>query len=612
VLDEAEVTVGMDKERAPLKAFHVYDEVPIAELPPGTKVIGTRWVLVRKSYGVKARLVAQEVAAGAGPEDVFAGCPTLIGQRLLLQRATERGWAVKTGDISTAFLHAPVDHEAWVRPPRTEPRHDKVVWRLRKALYGLRTSPRMFQQHLAERLARHGVVRLLGDCQLYLHTSTGALLSIHTDDLLICAPDLKLIQSFVEAEFTVKWGDEIGMDSWVRYLGREFRRVSNGFLVRTPEKYVQKLLLDAGMEQSRAVSTPAVPLSAAEAAEEPKLLTDTAQVASYRRAVGRLMWMLYERPDLCYATKELSRDNSKPSVAAWGRLKRVLRYLQSTAGHVLALTFDPAAPSDQVQVVTDASWASQPQCRSTSGGAVWFRGFLLGHWSRTQPCVALSSCESEWYAMIIGAQEGKLAQSVLSEVGPAPNLTLFTDSASAAAVSVKRGLGRLKHMNIRQLWLQDAVRNKELEVKHMSGDDNVSDMFTKALGAPRLCALCAAVGMQQDVPPAVSVPTVAPVWQAHAVEADDEQMLCPLLPSEATMELLPGIFLAGNQAIQVGQQLRRCERKFHKEFDQLECCRHCDGRVEGTRAAAVPAGCVVARREPDVPNIDGCGDPFQP
>ena len=58
------------------------------------------------------------------------------------------------------------------------------------------------------------------------------------------------------------------------------------------------------------------------------------------------------------------------------------------------------------------------------------------------------------------------------------------------------------------------MRNKELEVKHISGDDNVSDMFTKALGAPRLRALCAAVGMQQDVPPAVSVPTVAPNYLA--------------------------------------------------------------------------------------------------
>eukprot|EP00972_Heterocapsa_arctica_P047246 6970457-Heterocapsa_arctica.AAC.1 len=61
--------------------------------------------------------------------DAFSPTPTPIGQRLLLALAADRDWSVKLADISTAFLHAPMDadEEVYVMPP---PRYRKpnVVW----------------------------------------------------------------------------------------------------------------------------------------------------------------------------------------------------------------------------------------------------------------------------------------------------------------------------------------------------------------------------------------------------------------------------------------------------------------------------------------------------
>eukprot|EP00972_Heterocapsa_arctica_P100629 14837316-Heterocapsa_arctica.AAC.1 len=73
------------------------------------------------------------------------------------------------GDVSTAFLHAPLPAGAkvYVIPPACD-RQPGKVWRM-KALYGLRQSPRLFQEHLAGILASEGYVRLRADPQLYHH-----------------------------------------------------------------------------------------------------------------------------------------------------------------------------------------------------------------------------------------------------------------------------------------------------------------------------------------------------------------------------------------------------------------------------------------------------------
>eukprot|EP00972_Heterocapsa_arctica_P079734 11748312-Heterocapsa_arctica.AAC.1 len=70
-------------------------------------------------------------------------------------------------------------------------------------------------------------------------------------------------------------------------------------------------------------------------------------------------------------------------------MKKALRYICGTTDIALHLDIDTQA-DDDVHVVVDASWASGEGRKSTSGGSVWWRGFLLGHWCRTQPTIALS------------------------------------------------------------------------------------------------------------------------------------------------------------------------------------------------------------------------------
>ena len=150
------------------------------------KIIKCGWVLSDRGARVKARIVAQELNLGQWV-DAFAATPASIGQRLVAYTAAKAGWEVLIGDVKTAFLHATLPEHVYVLPPPNL-RQEGRVWRLGKALYGLRRSPQLWQEHLAACLNRAGFQRCKADPTLYVHREHGWALTAHVDDLFISAP----------------------------------------------------------------------------------------------------------------------------------------------------------------------------------------------------------------------------------------------------------------------------------------------------------------------------------------------------------------------------------------------------------------------------------------
>ena len=107
---------------------------------------------------------------------------------------------------------------------------------------------------------------------------------------------------------------------------------------------------------------------------------------------------------------------------------------------------------------------------------------LVSSWSRTQKSIALSSCEAELVAATIGAAEGILIREVLKFVlNQEVHLDVRMDSSSARQWLQRSGIGRLKHLAARSLWLQNAVKEKELFLKAIPTQFNLSDLNTKRL-----------------------------------------------------------------------------------------------------------------------------------
>jgi len=103
----------------------------------------------------------------------------------------------------------------------------------------------------------------------------------------------------------------------------------------------------------------------------------------------------------------------------------------------------------------------------------------IKHWSSTQPSVALSSREAEFYGVVRGAGQGLGYQSLLKDLGMAVPLRMWTDSSAAIGICSRQGLGKLRHLDTHTLWVQQAVRSKRLELKKVLGDENPADLMTK-------------------------------------------------------------------------------------------------------------------------------------
>lgn len=97
----------------------------------------------------KVRPFAKELVIEAH-RDLWAGCPTPSGQRVLLAIAMHENMGVEDRDVRTAFLHAPCKGKVAVTPPSGEAfQNSSELWMCRGSLYGLRSAPPLFQRWLA-------------------------------------------------------------------------------------------------------------------------------------------------------------------------------------------------------------------------------------------------------------------------------------------------------------------------------------------------------------------------------------------------------------------------------------------------------------------------------
>ena len=107
-----------------------------------------------------------------------------------MAKALENKWQVHTGDVETALLNAWLDPDEppiYLIPP-TETGKSDELWFAQKWTYGLRKSPKGFNKFIAGAVKTKQWERITGEPQLFHnHRFPGALMSVHTDDLLLTA-----------------------------------------------------------------------------------------------------------------------------------------------------------------------------------------------------------------------------------------------------------------------------------------------------------------------------------------------------------------------------------------------------------------------------------------
>lgn len=126
-----------------------------------------------------------------------------------------------------------------------------------------------------------------------------------------------------------------------------------------------------------------------------------------------------------------------------------------------------------------------PKClrtrRSTSGTMLFHGRHFLKMICATQVPIALSSGESDWYALTHAASAVLGLKHLARDLGRRLEAGLAGDANAAAGIGARRRVGKIRHLETHSLWLQKHLTEKELVLSRLKGVDNPADLGTKHL-----------------------------------------------------------------------------------------------------------------------------------
>ena len=70
-------------------------------------------------------------------------------------------------------------------------------------------------------------------------------------------------------------------------------------------------------------------------------------------------------------------------------------------------------------------------------------------------------------------------KSIMNDLGWDCKIRLLVDSSAAKSIASRTGLGKLRHLEIKFLWLQECVRRGKVIVSKVRGEVNPADVLTK-------------------------------------------------------------------------------------------------------------------------------------
>ena len=396
---------------------------------------------------MRARIVAKGFTEPVTDIDnIYASTPIYSVLRLLLTLSLSNNWTVRTGDISVAFLHAAAAtddlHLQQSRRNRLE---------LNKAIYGLRSSPKAWQTHLADMLQQLGLQRSTAEPTIYYTQQRSAYILVYVDDLLLLGDEAtvnKIFEAF-QQHLLLRPTGTLTVGNTVSFLG---------CIITNRGDYYELGLADSNCKPATAPGTAALKTPTAD--HDQPLSED--EHKAFRRAVGKLQWMTCTRPDICYATKELARALQQPTSSDQQKLKHLLRYIRGTT-HYKQIIYTTNSQAD-----ADNTRPQRLRSRkSTTGFSITFLGATISYGSRTQATIALSSAEAELYAINTGATEALHFQNLPTDLlnSNKANIKIHTGPSSGKSIARRTGTGKkTKHVELKHLFIQQLVALNHLRI----------------------------------------------------------------------------------------------------------------------------------------------------
>lgn len=449
----------------------------LVDPPKGRKVIRNKWVFKVKrdrdgNERYKARLVAKGYTQREGIDFQETYSPVVKYEtlRILLSVAAFRKLVLTQFDVKTAFLYGTITEELYMEQPEGFNDGTERVCKLRKGLYGLKQSPRAWNDTINELLIECGMYRIKSDNCVYVDSTKTLFLSLYVDDGLIFSATQEEANSIISQ---MRDKIELTVSDARQYIGLEIDQEDEAITIRQ-EKYVEKILKEFEMTDCKPVKTPST--------AESKTSGETTN-APFKEAVGALMFLSnVSRPDISFATGKVARAASKPTNSDWMNVKRILRYLRGTTD--IRISY-PRSGSLELRAFSDADYAGDENTRkSTTGSVLTINDSPVSWSSKLQKTVSLSTTEAEYNALAETTKEVLWTRSLLEELGvrQEKSTTIYNDNQSTLKlVNNDDACRRTKHMAVKVHFVRDEVKQETINTMFIPTTEQKADFLTKAL-----------------------------------------------------------------------------------------------------------------------------------
>ncbi|XP_009776535.2 uncharacterized mitochondrial protein AtMg00810-like [Nicotiana sylvestris] len=195
---------------------------------------------------------------------------------------------------------------------------------------------------------------------------------IYVDDMLITGDSLKLIEetkSHLQQSFKMK---DLGELKY--FLGIEFARSKQGILMHQ-RKYTLELISETDIAAAKLAITPLdvyMKLTTTEYDEHIKKTKSTtlmneelADINSYQRLIGKLLYLTMTRPDISFSVQTLSQFLQRPKKSHMEATLRIVKYIKNSLGQGILLY---NKDNNTLSAYCDADWAACPFSRKFVSG----------------------------------------------------------------------------------------------------------------------------------------------------------------------------------------------------------------------------------------------------
>ena len=460
-------------ELASWREHDVYEEIQ----DTGQPCITTRWVLKEKQKPNKEIFIKARLCARGFEEDkseIRSDSPTASKEtiRFALTIASSLSWTIQSLDVKTAFLQSfEITRDVFIRPPIEA--NTQGVWRLKKPVYGLSDSSRLWYLTIRKRLTDIGMSVSTHDQGLfYQHIDNNicTILILFVDDILLTAPQLIIEDQVKNIKDMFLIGSE-NTESF-RYLGMNITQKADLTISLERFSYIQSIkcipedILTNKIKLNPIPSTLRKPL---------------------RSAIGRLNWVTTtSRPDISCETRVLSTVINSAIYEDLHKVNKIIKYLKNED---VSLTFPKLSSIKEIEIAVfaDASLGNLRGGASQAGFIIlltdtrlctplmWNSYKLKRVVNNTLAAETLSVNEALDYAFFYAKSYGK----VLYNQNVTIPITCITDSKSLYNASQTTHQIDQKRLLIEISIIREMIEKKEMKLKWIETKFQLANSLTK-------------------------------------------------------------------------------------------------------------------------------------